>query len=104
MDSSDIQSLLEMSQVAHFYCRASQPQQVELRASDRSLSPAVTETGRDRIRLVDDHLGYEWPLEEPKHNLAVTPLLLAATIDRIPFSLPHSIRNYAFLNASCPGR
>jgi hypothetical protein len=39
---------------------------------------------------------------EPKHNLAVTPLLLAATIDRIPFSLPHSTRNYAFLNASGP--
>jgi predicted dinucleotide-binding enzyme len=38
----------------------------------------------------------------PKHNLAVTPLLLAATIDRILFSLPHSIRNYAFLNASDP--
>jgi hypothetical protein len=27
----------------------------------RTLPPAVTETGRDRIRLVDDHLGYEWP-------------------------------------------
>jgi hypothetical protein len=68
----------------------------------RTPPPAVTETGRDRIRLVDDHLATNGSLEEPKHNLAVTPLLLAATIDRIPFSLPHSIRNYAFLNASGP--
>ena len=70
----------------------------------RTLSPAVTETGRDRIRLAADHVVTNGPLQEPKYNLAVTPLPLPAIIDRIPFSLPHSIRNYASLNASGPER
>jgi 8-hydroxy-5-deazaflavin:NADPH oxidoreductase len=37
------------------------PQQSSAVSLVRKLPPAVTETGRNRIRLVDDHLGYEWP-------------------------------------------
>ena len=37
------------------------PQQSSAVSLVRTLPPAVTETGRDRIRLVDDHLGYECP-------------------------------------------